>query len=85
MMFYFLAVSLDGIICNEEGSPVGNLEIKCPYPQKTQNIIIDTCKKSSFPCETDGDSVHLKTNHNYVQGQLAILNLTWCEFVEWTE
>ena len=37
--------------------------------------------KSGFPCE---DSVHLKTNHNYyyqVQGQLAILNLTWCDFV----
>ena len=82
----FLAASPDGIICNEEGSPVGTLEIKCPYTQRNKTIV-DACKKSNFPCEAEEDSVHLKTNHDYyyqVQGQLAILNLTWCDFVVWT-
>ena len=84
----FLAASPDGIVCAKDGSPAGILEIKCPYSQRNVSII-DACKKRNFFCElNEGDKrIHLKKNHNYyyqVQGQMAILNLPWCDFVVWT-
>lgn len=36
--------------------------------------------------EKDG-SIHLKKTHNYyyqVQGQMAVVDLRWCDFVVWT-
>lgn len=84
----FLASTPDGIICDENDSPLGILEIKCPYTQRNLKVI-DACKKTSFFCEMDEKdrSIHLKKTHNYyyqVQGQMAVAGLQWCDFVVWT-
>ena len=85
----FLAASLDGIICDENGSPQGTLEIKCPYSQRNTNIA-DACKTPTFFCtvdDKDKTTICLKKTHNYyyqVQGQMAVLNMPWCDFVVWT-
>ena len=43
----FLAASPDGIVCSGDGTPVGVLEIKCPYTQRNSTVS-DACLKSSF-------------------------------------
>ena len=81
----FLAASPDGIVCSRDGTPVGVLEIKCPYTQKNSTVS-KACLKSSFFCEKSSE-IHLIEWHDYyyqVQGQMAILNLPWCDFVVWT-
>ena len=49
--------------------------------------VADVCKNLAFFCEATDSGIHLKTSHNYyyqVQGQMAVLNLPWCDFVVWT-
>ena len=82
-MFSVLAASPDGVICNEDGTPLGTLEIKCPYSQRNTSVV-DACKNSTFFCQAEESNIRLKTTHNYyyqVQGQMAILNLPWYDFV----
>ena len=66
--------------------PYGFLEIKCPYT--CRNVTpMDACGKSGFYCSTSGGSIILKETHSYyaqVQGQIAIGELPWCDFVEFT-
>jgi hypothetical protein len=79
----YLGCSPDGIVeCDCCGK--GVLEVKCPY--KFRNVdprtIAATDKK--FCMNLDGS---LKEEHNYyaqVQGQMAITNTEYCDFVIWT-
>ena len=48
----FLAASPDGVICDEDGSPKGTLEIKCPYTQRNTSIV-DACSTATFFCKLD--------------------------------
>ena len=85
----FLAASPDGLVCSEDGTPVGTLEVKCPHTSRSM-LVADACKKTTFCSEVDSltTKINLKKTHNYyfqVQGQLACLNLPWCDFVIWTQ
>ena len=48
----FPAASPDGIIRDEDGSPKGTLEIKCPYTQRNTSIV-DACSTATFFCKLD--------------------------------
>ena len=85
----FIAATPDGLVCNDNAIQVGILEIKCPYSHRNTTVI-DACTKANFFCKLDeqDQTIHLKTNHNYyfqVQGQMAVLNLPWYDFVVWTQ
>lgn len=89
----FLGASLDGIItCSKCG--VGTLEIKCPYGKKSdiwRNKHPRECASNKGFCaqiDEKKKTLILKMDHNYyyqVIGQLAILELDWCDFVIWTK
>ena len=82
----FLAATPDGLVCND-GKIEGCLEIKCPFSARDKSIH-EACSVSQFFCKTDNKgTITLKQSHNYfyqIQGQLAVLNLKWCDFVVWT-
>lgn len=69
----------------------GLAEIKCPYKYR-ELTPADACKHSDFCCklavQSDGRiNVELKRNHSYysqIQGQLAITERKWCDFVIFT-
>jgi hypothetical protein len=91
--FPYLGASVDGYVtCNNCG--VGVVEVKCPYGSDNKdcpwrNMTPEDCAKDkSFFCTISDNSLHLNKNHNYmyqVQGQMAILDLQWAEFVVWTK
>lgn len=88
----FLGASSDGkVLCrNVDTCCYGCLEIKCPY-SINNNITIELTpsevadKFSDFYMKKDIDGqLHLSHNHAYyaqVQGEIAILNVEWCDFV----
>ena len=77
----YLGASPDGLVCFG-GKICGCIEIKCPYSARDK-LISDACLKPQFFCKNDGNNITL--NYFYqIQGQLAILNLEWCDFVIWT-
>lgn len=69
------------------GEVRGCIEIKCPYSARDK-MVREACSTEQFYCTKDeNNKVTLKVRHNYyyqVQGQLAILNLEWCDFIVWT-
>ncbi|XP_022312596.2 uncharacterized protein LOC111117719 [Crassostrea virginica] len=88
----FLGASADGLIhCERCGT--GLVEVKCPYGRKEsqwRNMTPNECAQDiSFCCElSDLNNLSLKLNHNYmyqVQGQLALYELEWVDFVVWTK
>ena len=65
--------------------PYGSSKDAVPWRERTP---IDCSGDSYFFCLKNDDKVELKNTHNYmyqVQGQLAILQLSWAEFVVWTK
>ncbi|XP_033762292.1 uncharacterized protein LOC117343858 [Pecten maximus] len=90
--FPFLGASVDGLItCSVCGS--GALEIKCPYGKNSDKwrhkTPTECAKNKSFCCEFNlSGELSLKHNHQYyyqVIGQMAVLELTWADFVIWTK
>lgn len=81
-----LGASPDGLVYYA-GKLCGCIEIKCPYSAR-EKLVSDACLNSQFFCKKDENNmVTLKKRHNYyykIQGQLAILNLEWCDFAVWT-
>ena len=65
---------------------VGLLEIKCPH--KYQSVTPqEAATMSDFCCELVDGNISLKQNHEYysqVQGQMAVCNIKWCDFVIYT-
>ena len=78
----YLGASPDGLVCYG-GEVCGCIEVKCP-----DKSVSEACSMPQFYCTKDeNDTVKLKPCHNYyyqIQGQLAILNLEWCDFIIWT-
>ena len=82
----FLGASPDGIIDKVGGDSHKIIEIKCPYSFRDFSIE-EACTKTNFYCTINSDILHLKRNHVYyyqVQGTMAIINATECDFIEWT-
>lgn len=70
--------------------PFGFLEVKCPYTHRNSTSV-EACSGTGFFCtmqvSTGCRQVTLRTNHLYysqVQGQMAIGNREWCDFVVYT-
>lgn len=85
--FSCLGASPDGLVtCDCHNSSV--LEIKCPYKYRNQ---LPTCKEAladpSYCLKVQSGRIHLTKSHKYyhqVQGQIALCNLEYCDFVVWT-
>jgi hypothetical protein len=87
----FLGASIDGLVkCDQCGDSI--VEIKCPYGRKYEKwrsmSPADCTKSSTFCCTMEQDTIRLKPEHNYafqVQGQMAVCQLPWVDFVIWTK
>jgi len=77
----------DGIVIDFGCSQLfGILEVKCPSTKSAVTPLY-ACAEPKFFCERVGDQCCLKTNHEYyvqVQGQMAITETAWCDFVIYT-
>lgn len=87
--YYYLGASPDGSVYDptSKEQPFGYLEVKCPYA--TRNLTpVEACSKSGFFCEVDATGqLKLKQSSPYysqVQGQMAIGERPWCDFVVFT-
>ena len=87
--FSYLGASPDGSVYDPSNieKPFGFLEVKCPYSSRDLSPT-EACSNSSFFCELDADGHPcLKKSHAYyaqVQGQMAIGERPWCDFVVYT-
>ena len=86
----FLGASPDGAVYDPSNmsQPFGFLEVKCLY--SARNVTpVEACTLPGFCCETDTTAglLTLKKGHPYysqVQGQMAIGERPWCDFVVFT-
>ena len=83
----YLGASPDGSVYDPSNTqqPFGFLEIKCPYSSKALTPA-EACSVPGFCCNFDASSGK-KENHLYysqVQGQMAIGERPWCDFVIYT-
>ena len=86
--YCFLGASPDGAVYDPSNlqEPFGFLEVK--NPDTAWNISpIEACSQSGFICCLSGGQPELKESHHYyaqVQGQMAIGERPWCDFVIYT-
>ena len=88
----FLGTCPDGAVYDPVNvqQPFGFLEIKCPYSARNLTPV-ESCSIHGFCCTVDlscDESLHLKESHRYypqVQGQMAIGERPWCDFVVFTK
>ena len=85
----FLGASPDSVVFDSsEPNPFGLAEVKCPYTYRNQTPF-EAASSGRFFCEIDEqNTVRLKRNHTYycqVQGQMAITERKWCDFIVYTE
>ena len=89
----FLGASPDGAVFDPSApqQPFGFLEVKCPY--SCRNISpAEACATPGFYCKLESNPngsqyLSLSRNHAYfaqVQGQMAIGNRPWCDFIVYT-
>ncbi len=83
-----LVISADDLV--EDNSEVGDqysmVEYKCPYSVKDTSVN-EACNKKDFMASLKDGQVTLKRTHKYfyqVQGQMAVCQRSWCDFVIWT-
>ena len=89
----FLGATPDGAVHDPSATyqPYGFLEVKCPYSHRNHTLA-EACEMPGFFCrlETCSDGtqqIKLRVNHSYyaqVQGQMAVGNRPWCDFVVYT-
>ncbi|XP_046550827.1 uncharacterized protein LOC124260546 [Haliotis rubra] len=87
----YLGASPDGLVscvdCEKCCSSYGLLEIKCPSTLRDLKPQ-EAASQTDFFCKLDENmNLKLKENHPYyfqVQGQMAIAQREWCDFVVWT-
>lgn len=84
----YIGASPDGVVFDKSAKPhFGLLEVKCPYSPFTKSLSVeDAAAQENFCLEVVGGSLRLRKNHPYfwqVQGQLAVSNMKWCDFVVW--
>ena len=89
----YLGASSDGkVTCTSVDTCCsGCLEIKCPYSidkcitvEMTSSEIADKFGDKFFLIREEDGEVHLSQHHNQyaqVQGELAVMNREWCDFV----
>ena len=89
----YLGASSDGkvIYTNIDTCCIGCLEVKCPYSiegnvtvELTPDEIEQKYGRKFFMRRGDDKMLHLAETHPYyaqVQGEMAILNVEWCDFV----
>lgn len=90
----FLGATPDGTVYDPTNTvqPFGFLEIKCPYSHRDRTPA-EACKMPGFCCQLDNQSdgsqrLKLRRNHPYyaqVQGQMAVGDRPWCDFVVYTK
>ena len=89
----YLGASPDAVVHDPtEANPFGLAEVKCPYSHRNQSPL-QAAESKDFCCNielnSDGEStLRLKRSHPYfcqVQGQMAITERTWYDFVIYTE
>ena len=82
--FPHLGATPDGVTnCDCCGN--GLLEIKCPYKHRNEHP--HKVQDPTFYLKKDDGEIHLPTDHEYyfqVQGQLAVCEMDYCDFVCWT-
>ena len=93
----YLGASSDGkLTCTSvDTCCIGCLEIKCPYSidgqltiSLTPDEIADMYGKKFFMQRGDDRLLHLPKKHHYyaqVQGEMAVLNVEWCDFVVYSK
>ena len=84
----FLGASPDGGVYDPSSDqPYGFLEVKCPFSHR-DHTPAEASASSGFYCTLDAENnVILRRSHNYycqVQGQMAIGERPWCDFVVFT-
>lgn len=89
----FLGASSDGLVTctNVDTCSLGCLEIKCPYSidkfvtvEMTPTAIADKFGDKFFLKRGEDGALHLPPEHHYyaqVQGELAVIDREWCDFV----
>lgn len=93
--FPYLGASVDGLVtCDKCGT--GIVEVKCPYGSDSGEttepwrsmLPLDCAKDPTFFCDVVDNDLKLKPTHNYmyqIQGQMAICEQRWTDFVVWTK
>ena len=83
----FLGASPDGGVYDPScDQPYGFVEVKCPYSH-CNHTPAEARSDSKFFCTLESGEVKLRKNSNYfcqVQGQMAIGERLWCDFVVYT-
>ena len=84
----FLGATPDGTVYDPASAePYGIFEIKSPYSQRNKTPR-EACDSPGFYCNVNnGGIISLRKNHSYycqVQGQMAISERSWCDFVIYT-
>ena len=85
----FLGASPDRMVCCSCCGK-GLLEIKCPFKYRDYSPTDDQVLSDSKYClkRSPNGNIHLSSKHKYyyqVQGQIALCNAIYCDFVCWTE
>ena len=84
--FHFLGASPDGAV-NCECHGCGLLEIKCSYKYHNQQPTAEMSVSSYSLKRGKNGNIYLSRSHKYyhqVQGQIALCNSMYCDFVTWT-
>lgn len=85
----FLGASPDGAVYDPSNfqQPYGFIEVKCPYSVRNVTLT-EACSHSGFCSRLNSvGQLELKETHQYyaqVQGQMAIGERIWCDFVVFT-
>ena len=84
----FLGVSPDSVVHDPNNpNPFGLAEVKCPYSARNLSPI-EAGKSPNFYCDVIDSKLKLKHSHPYysqVQGQMAITERHWCDFIVYTK
>ena len=84
----YLGASPDAVVHDPSAeSQFGLAEIKCPYSVRNMTPQ-EAAKSQSFFCSLEENELKLKRTHGYfcqIQGQMAITERAWCDFVVYTE
>ena len=89
-LYSFLGASPNGVVHDPSNidEPIGFVEIKCLY--STRNLTpTEAAHTPGFCCViNDSGDLELKEKHSYyaqVQGQMAIGERPWCDFIIYTQ
>ena len=87
--YQFIGASPDGMVCDQSAKPrFGVLDVKCPFSAyaKCWSLKDAAEQDKGFCLQFQDGQLRLKKKHPYywqVQGQMAITNTSWCDFVVW--